>query len=72
MIKSMVARTRLRNGITTYIINYESGVQRELRHNDNWPMSVVKFYTDENTIRVEDQIIGDGEYAIRREKFIRA
>lgn len=72
MIKSIIARTRIRNGITTYIVNYESGAKRELRSNDNWPMSAVLFFTAEDTIRTEDQIIGSGEYAVRREVFKKA
>lgn len=48
MIKEMIARTRVKTGITTYIVTYESGARRELRHNDNWPMSVVKFFTSED------------------------
>jgi len=71
MIKEMIARTRVKTGITTYIVKYESGARRELRHNDNWPMSVVKFFTSEDTIRTEDQIIGTVEdYKVRREVFI--
>lgn len=72
MIKKMIAKTRVRNGITTYTVIYESGVRRKFYKNDNWPMSVVLFYTADDTIRTTDEMLGSGEYVTRREVFEKA
>ena len=45
---------------------------RTLKDQDDWPISIVKFFTADDTVRVEDRIIGDGKYATRYERFEKA
>lgn len=73
MIKMMTAHTSTRTGKTTYHVYYASGKRvKVLSQNDNWPMSIVKFFTADDTVRVEDRIIGEGKYSARYERFERA
>ena len=74
MIKYMTAHTSVRTGRTSYMVYYDNGKHsrvKVLRHNDNWPMSIVKFFTADDTVRVEDRIIGEGNNATRYERFER-
>lgn len=76
MIKTMTANTRIATGTTSYRVRYESkdGRVRErvLSHNDPWPMSVVKFFTADDTTRTRDEVIGEGQSATRYERFEKA
>ena len=75
MIKKMVAHTSVRTGRTCYTVYYDNGKhtrERKLKDSDNWPMSVVKFFTAEDTVRTEDKIVGAGQYATRYERFEKA
>ena len=76
MIKQMTAHTRISTGQTSYRVRYESESgrirERVFRHNDDWTIPVVQFFTADDTVRVEDRIIGEGESATRYERFIKA
>ena len=75
MIEYMTARTNIKTGRTSYRVMYNSGKhirERVLGPNDNWSMSMVKFFTAEDTIRVADKIIGEGDNAVRYERFEKA
>ena len=72
MIKNITAHTSLRTGRTTYRVHYTCGREKVLRHNDNWPMSVVRFFTADDTVRTDDRIIGNRENGTRYELFVKA
>lgn len=67
MIKHMTAHTNTKTGKTTYRVMYECGKERVFRVNDNWPTSIVRFFTAEDTTKVEDKVIGNTHY----EKFVK-
>lgn len=62
MIKHMTAHTNLKTGDTTYRVMYDCGRERVFRKNDNWPTSIVKFFTAENTVKVADKVLGTTHY----------
>lgn len=65
MIKHMSAYTNIKTGKTCYHVYYDNGThsrERRFTEKDNWPMSVVKFFTAEDTIKVEDKVIGNTHY----------
>jgi hypothetical protein len=72
MIQHITAYTSLRTGRTSYRVRYTCGREKVLSHNDNWPVSVVKFFTADDTVRVDDRIIGDNENGTRYERFVKA
>ena len=73
MIQKMTAHTNLETGKTIYHVYYKRSC-KTFGHNDAWPLSVVKFYTDSDTIRTEDRILygNDGKPATRYEAFAKA
>ena len=75
MIKYMTAHTNTTTGRTFYHVFYEGGkrhTMRTLKDQDDWPISIVKFFTADDTVRVEDRIVGDGKHATRYERFEKA
>lgn len=75
MIKYMTAHTSIKTGRTSYRVYYDNGKHmrvKTLTHNDNWPASIVRFYTADDTIRTADTIIGEGDTATRFECFEKA
>lgn len=65
MIKSMCCYTSIKTGRTTYRVFYDNGKHERVRTFlpwENWPMTVVKFYTAEDTKVVDDRIVENTRY----------
>ena len=74
MIKYMTSHTDLQTGRSSYRVMYDSGKhqrERVLSDGDDWPMTLVKFFTGDDTVRTQDRIIydNDGRPAVRVEMF---
>lgn len=70
-IEFMTAHTSIRTGNTSYRVYYKGGSVRQYSQKDNWPLTVVKFYTDERTVKTADKLLGaaNSQYATHYEKF---
>lgn len=53
MITKMIQSTNKENGKSFFKVYYKSGAIRSYTENDNWPESVVKFFTASDTARTE-------------------
>lgn len=71
MIDHMNSFTAIKTGKTHYTVYYKNKAGRitkirTFEENESWPLSIVRFFTDENTIKVSDVIIAG---QTRKERF---